>query len=198
MLFLGSKTFPTPGSLERHISDYFGYANAYTSEEKTSYYFESSCEGFRNGTEIFSKMFYEPSFDMKYIKKELNSINSEHEKNINSDSRKLYYIMKDISNPNHPFQSNFGTGNKETLGILDETNLMQSLLTYFNTYYFAANMKLVIYENANIDSIISHVEKRFKNLKVKDLDEFRFSLNQSKLFIEKPFTKDYLVLIIII
>ena len=196
MLFLGSKTYNNPGSLERHLTKYFGYVNAYTSEEKTSYYFESSCEGFRNATDIFSRMFYEPSFDFNYINKEINAINSEHEKNINSDSRKLYYIMKEISNPNHPFQSNFGTGNKYTLGTPDEITLMDSLIKYFNNYYFASNMKLVIYENESIESISTHVENRFKHLKIEDLDEFKQSLNQIKLFIERPFNKNYLVLFI--
>ena len=115
MLFLGSKTYPEPGYLEDYLSSYFGKANAFTSEEKTVFYFELSCDGLTKAVEIFSRMFYEPNFDEKHAFKEIHAINSEHEKNLNSDSRKLYSVMKLVSNPQHPFYSNFGTGNEKTL-----------------------------------------------------------------------------------
>ena len=57
LLFLGSKTYPIPSYFENYLSDNFGGSNAYTEDEKTTYFFQISSKGFTKALKIFSKIF---------------------------------------------------------------------------------------------------------------------------------------------
>ena len=78
--------------------------------------------------------------------RELNAVNSEHEKNILHDLRRFYGLMNHLADPKHPYHK-FGTGNKMTL----ETNLKQTgisvrdeLLKFHQKFYSANIMSLAI------------------------------------------------------
>jgi len=57
----------------------------------------------------FSQFFISPCFDTDSTNRELNAIDSEHQKNILIDSRRIYQIDKITSKNGHVFQK-FGTG----------------------------------------------------------------------------------------
>jgi len=57
----------------------------------------------------FSQFFIEPLFTESGTEREINAVNSEHEKNIPDDDWRMAEIHKKTSNPAHPF-NNFGTG----------------------------------------------------------------------------------------
>jgi len=58
----------------------------------------------------FSRFFSEPLFTASSAEKEINAINSEHEKNKADDNWRLKQLKRSLSVPNHPFNM-FGTGN---------------------------------------------------------------------------------------
>ena len=64
----------------------------------------------------FSQFFLSPLFTESATEREVNAVNSEHEKNIPHDTWRSNQIEKSTANPNHDFFK-FGTGNKETLDI---------------------------------------------------------------------------------
>lgn len=58
----------------------------------------------------FAQFFLCPLFDESCKDREVNAVDSEHEKNLMNDSWRLFQLEKATGNPNHPF-SKFGTGN---------------------------------------------------------------------------------------
>lgn len=57
----------------------------------------------------FSRFFSEPLFAPSTIEKEINAVNSEHDKNKAIDDWRLDQLKKSMADPNHPFNM-FGTG----------------------------------------------------------------------------------------
>jgi len=62
----------------------------------------------------FGSFFSGPLFTESATGRELNAIDSEHAKNLQSDVFRLYELEKDRVNTDHPY-SKFFTGNKVTL-----------------------------------------------------------------------------------
>jgi len=57
----------------------------------------------------FAQFFLEPLFTESATDRELNAVNSEHERNLDDDGWRLSQLEKALSDPNHDF-SKFGTG----------------------------------------------------------------------------------------
>jgi len=149
MLFLGSKTFSKPSEFETHLDNYFGITNAFTEPEKTTFYFELGANGFEKALVMFSRMFAEPLFDMEFMNKEIDAVNSEHNKNLNQDIWKENELIKSLSNPKHPYNK-FHTGNNQTFRQVSLEALNAKLKEYYQKYYIPTNMKLVVMSKSNI------------------------------------------------
>jgi insulysin len=62
------------------------------------------------------------------------------------DAWRMYQVLKNVSDPAHPF-SRFGTGNLHTLKDIPTTqniNIRQTLIEFHDRYYSANIMKLVV------------------------------------------------------
>lgn len=59
----------------------------------------------------FAQFFLCPLFDESCKDREVNAVDSEHEKNLMNDAWRLFQLEKATGNPKHPF-SKFGTGRK--------------------------------------------------------------------------------------
>lgn len=57
----------------------------------------------------FAQFFLCPLFDASCKDREVNAVDSEHEKNVMNDAWRLFQLEKATGNPKHPF-SKFGTG----------------------------------------------------------------------------------------
>lgn len=71
---------------------------------------------------------------------------TEHKKNLQSDSWRIFQLEKSLSNPNHPY-CHFGTGNLETLFDNPKRlgmDIREELLKFHDKYYSANIMKLCI------------------------------------------------------
>lgn len=62
----------------------------------------------------FAQFFLCPLFDESCKDREVNAVDSEHEKNLMNDAWRLFQLEKATGNPSHPF-SKFGTGRKTLL-----------------------------------------------------------------------------------
>lgn len=61
----------------------------------------------------FAQFFLCPLFDESCKDREVNAVDSEHEKNLMNDAWRLFQLEKATGNPKHPF-SKFGTGRKNS------------------------------------------------------------------------------------
>lgn len=149
MLFLGTKNYPEEASFESFLSSNGGSSNAFTDSENTVYYFDITADNDKilgEGLDRFGSFFTGPLFTESSTMRELNAIESENAKNLQSDVFRLYQIEKSRSNSLHPY-SKFYTGNKATL--LDETrkkklDLRTELIKFWSTYYSGDQMALAI------------------------------------------------------
>jgi insulysin len=185
MIFLGSKTYPRPGEFEEHLSNYFGLTNAFTEDEKTTFYFDVGCRGFQKSLIMFSRMFAEPLFDLNYMNKEIDAVNSENEKNLNQDSWKEHQLLKHLADQSHPY-NRFSTGNNITLRIVDKNTLHKRLNNFYNKFYVPSNMRLVVLSNQSLDNIENNIAQYFSDIRLdmqqKDSIQFDDIRNNKKAF----------------
>ena len=160
MLFMGSEKFPDENLYSKELSNYSGSSNAHTSAEETVYYFECLNCGFFKILEIFSRFFIDPLLKEDAINREVNAVNSEHEKNLGNDFRRIYEVFKYNSNPESDFYK-FSTGNLKTLnkkGVYDE------LKKFHKQHYYGINMKLVVYSNSKLEIFENKIKELFKDV----------------------------------
>ena len=133
MLFIGTKKYPETNQYSHFLQKHSGSDNAYTWTQNTNYFFSVEAEYFSIALDMFAHFFIDPLFSVESVMDEMNAVNAEHEKNLHTDSQKLWQLLKNVSNPQHPF-SQFSTGSLETL---NKSNVHDKLLHYFNTSYSA-------------------------------------------------------------
>lgn len=186
MLFLGTEKYPDEGSYNEFLSENGGHSNAYTACENTNYHFEmvvsdkehsvpqtgsDDVAKFKEALDRFSQFFTAPLFTESATDRELNAVHSEHEKNLQSDTRRIYQLKKQISNPAHPY-SRFGTGSKETLFEVprDKNIDVRAALLDFHAKYYSANlMKLCITGPYALDLMQEWVVELFSDIPNNDL-----------------------------
>ena len=169
MLFLGTKEYPDENSFEEFLSANGGSSNAYTASENTCYYFTLQAEAdekLNEGLKRFGSFFTSPLFTEGATGRELNAIESENSKNLQTDSFRVYQINKERQNKDHP-HSKFFTGNKKTL--LDDTkakgiDLRQSLIDFYQKYYSADQMTLAVVGPQSLEKLKSMAEVAFSNI----------------------------------
>jgi len=175
MLFLGSEKYKGADQYSQFIENNGGSSNAHTSISKTWYHFDINSNKFMEALDIFGHFFISPIFNKIFVKNEVSAVNSEHSKNIGSDSWRSLEGMKKILNQDHP-ASRFSTGSLETLlGVTDETrvpdenveHLRKSVKQFFDTKYSADIMKLYIYHNDDSDAIIRSIKAIFGKITIK-------------------------------
>lgn len=167
MMFIGSQKYPEPSKFVDFVSLNGGRFNGFTETTKTAFFYKINKNKFRESFDIFSSVFINPKFDEKYIEKEINSVNSEYERNVQIDSRRKDLIIKDISNKNSIFHK-FSTGNLDTLRI---DNLRSKVVNFFNSNYISKNMFLILYSPDSINEMKDLVEETFDSFDRKGNNE---------------------------
>jgi insulysin len=92
----------------------------------------------------FAQFFISPLFDASSTERELNAVDSENQKNLQSDAWRLDQLEKSTSNASHPYLK-FSTGNLQTLKIEPESkglSVREELLKFHSQYYSANLMTL--------------------------------------------------------
>uniref|UniRef100_A0A4W5RA02 Insulin-degrading enzyme n=2 Tax=Hucho hucho TaxID=62062 RepID=A0A4W5RA02_9TELE len=171
MLFLGTEKYPKENEYSQFLSEHAGSSNAFTSGEHTNYYFDVSHEHLEGALDRFAQFFLCPLFDESCKDREVNAVDSEHEKNLMNDAWRLFQLEKATGNPNHPF-SKFGTGNKltlETRPSKDGINIRQELLKFHSTYYSSNLMGLCVLGRESLDELTTMVVKLFGEVENKNV-----------------------------
>ena len=182
MLFLGTKDYPKEGSFEEFLSSNGGSSNAYTAGEDTVYHFTLQAEAderLKEGLKRFGSFFTSPLFTEGATGRELNAIESENSKNLQSDNFRTYQIEKERQNLDHP-HSKFFTGNKKTL--LEDTkkagiNLREELIQFYNRYYSANQMTLAVVGPQSLDTLKNMVQDAFAKIPNKNVEKPESSWN---------------------
>lgn len=146
MLFLGTEKYPNENDYAKFLSEHGGGSNAATFPDHTNYYFDVVPDQLRNALDRFSQFFLSPLFTEQMTERELNAVNSEHEKNVSSDVWRMDQLDKHTAHTGHPYRK-FGTGNKDTLDVIPKQkgiNVRDELLKFHGKWYSANIMSLAI------------------------------------------------------
>ncbi|KAG7155866.1 Insulin-degrading enzyme-like [Homarus americanus] len=103
------------------------------------------------------------------VDREVNAVNSEHEKNIQNDYWRLAQLEKSTADPEHDF-SKFGTGNKETLDTIpkeDGVNVRDALLQFHAKWYSSNIMALAVLGKESLDELEAMVLELFTGVENK-------------------------------
>lgn len=166
MLFLGTEKYPEEDEFNKFLSQNGGYTNAFTCGEFTNYHFDVKSEAFASTLDRFAQFFISPLFDSSATDRELNAIESEHQKNILNDYWRENYINRMTSKPGHAYGT-FGIGNLETLKTVPtEQNIdIRELLLEFHSKYYSANiMGLAVLGKESLDDLEKMCTPLFMNV----------------------------------
>jgi insulysin len=170
MLFMGSTKYPQENIFLKKVLSSGGMSNAFTSDTATCYFFNVPSFAFLEIADIFSSFLTDPLFNLSSVEREVNAVNSEHQKNLLNDSWKFLQILKLHVNTNHPF-CKFTTGTLTTL-LKNNTKEMQillreALIKFYNTFYSSDLMTLFVYTNS-ISSVEGAIDNMFSKVSIKD------------------------------
>ncbi len=196
MLFLGTQEFPQVGDYEDFLNKNGGGHNAYTSIDHTNYFFDVTHTAFRGALERFSRFFVSPTFDEKYVEREKNAVNSEHEKNLKDDHRREYRFLQLMTDPHHPF-SKFATGDGQTLKNANRDIVMD----FYQKHYSSNLMRLVLMGSVDSQELKKMAIEFFSDIANKKIPEpqygeqlFKNTQNAAIHFVESVRDQDVLKL----
>lgn len=152
MLFLGTRKYPQAGDYPAFISRHGGRYNAYTAPEHTNYFFEIDSGQLSGALDRFSRFFTEPLFNETYVERERNAVDSEYRMRLQDDNRRNLEVYRELMNPNHP-ASVFTVGNHKTLADAEEEPIREELIRFYQRYYSARLMTLVVLGRESLDEL---------------------------------------------
>ncbi|CAB4317113.1 unnamed protein product [Prunus armeniaca] len=166
MLFYASEKYPLEDSYSKYIAEHGGRTNAYTSSEHTNYHFDINVDAFEEALDRFAQFFIKPLMSADATMREIKAVDSENQKNLLSDGWRMNQLQKHLSVADHPYHK-FSTGNWDTLEVRPKAKGLDTrseLIKFYEEYYSANVMHLVIYGKENLDKIQGLVEDKFKEL----------------------------------
>lgn len=153
MLFLGTHKYPSENDYSKFLTQHGGSSNAATFADHTTFYFDVVPEHLGGALDRFAQFFIAPLFTESATEREINAVDSEHEKNIPNDLWRLDQLDKHTADPSHPYHK-FGTGNKQTLHVIPKEkgiNVRDELLKFHDAWYSANIMALAVLGKGNIE-----------------------------------------------
>lgn len=156
MFKMGTKKYPDLDEFNTYLSSNGGSYNAYTARDHTNYQFQIFPHAIEGALERFSDRFVSPLFPEKYVSKEVNAVNSEHQKNILNDYWRIFRIGTLLSRDGHPAKK-FQTGNLETLGDVTRSEVV----SFFEKNYSSNQMALSVLSTQPLDEMEMWVRKYF-------------------------------------
>ncbi|XP_062166020.1 insulin-degrading enzyme-like 1, peroxisomal isoform X1 [Alnus glutinosa] len=170
MLFFASEKYPVENSYRTYITEHGGRTNAFTSSEHTNYHFEVNADGFEEAFDRFAQFFIRPLMSADATMREIKAVDSENQKNLLSDARRMNQLQKHLSKEGHPFHK-FSTGNWDTLEVRPKArgiDTRHELIKFYEENYSANLMHLVVYAKENLDKIQNLVEEKFQDIRNTD------------------------------
>ncbi len=161
MLFLGSKKYPNESYFDDFLSKNGGYSNAYTDTYQTVYYFSVLDNSFEKCIDIMSRFFIDPLFDKNSVDREINAIESEHKKNIQSDTWRFSYLT-DLISKKDSMINKFSTGNLQSL---KKPNVRKEMIKFYKKYYISSNIKVSIISSMALSKTTEFINKYFSSIK---------------------------------
>mmetsp|Transcript_63689 Transcript_63689/g.136886 ORF Transcript_63689/g.136886 Transcript_63689/m.136886 type:complete len:1047 (+) Transcript_63689:167-3307(+) len=162
LLFLGTQKYPDEASFDEFMSRHDGNSNAYTEQERTVFYNEVGYAGFEEAMDRFAQFFIAPLFKGEMVGRELDAVNSEHEKNRPDAGRRLWELLRRTAGEASVL-GRFYTGTADSLRHGDE-EAVAALRRYHDENYCAPRMHLVIVSNLTTAQQLAAAHRHFDGM----------------------------------
>lgn len=195
LLFMGSEKYPEQNDYHSYIQINGGYDNAFTADTMTCYYLALETSFLKKGIEMLSWFFRAPLLNETHINSEMEIIDSEHNKNILSDSWIMDDIFKNFIKDNSKYKK-FGTGNLKSLNNITK----QDIFDFYNKYYTTDNLFICIVDSKNINQMIDEYLIYFQVIPTKLIENDHNRFKKDKLELVKDnliifnSSSDYLII----
>lgn len=126
----------------------------------------------------FAQFFIAPLFNEDATMREMQAVDSENSKNLQSDNWRLQQLARHLGNPAHPY-SRFSVGSLATL--LDGPkakglDIRKALLAFHAQYYSANLMKLVVLSSQPLDTLEQWARAKFSDIPNRDFAAPKWSI----------------------
>ncbi len=189
MLFLGTKEYPEPAAVKSLFEANGGNVQAFTNLSMTTYSFFFADLKPEKGLAHVSAMFKSPLLDQRMIEKEVNAVQAEWLRFTESNRLPLEIVLANESKLD-PGVNVFVWGNQETLKS-GKGGVKAQLQAFFDQYYVAPNMTLVIQGDYSIGQLTEWAVQHFSGINAGDGSllplgqrENPFSLKLSQEFLQ--------------
>ncbi|MCC5827407.1 insulinase family protein [Alkalimonas sp.] len=166
MLFMGTERFPDPDGFINFMSQHGGTYNAFTNQ-LTNYMFEINNSHFDEALDRFSDFFKSPLLLPDYIEKERHAVHSEWSMMRTMDGWAMLALGAKLLG-DHP-ANQFWVGNLETLSDKEGSKLHDELLAFYQNYYSANRMQLVLISPQPLPEMQLLAQRFFADIENKDL-----------------------------
>ena len=173
---MGTEKHPEEDAYNKFLDKNNGFSNAYTDQEVTNFYFNVDCDALFEAIDLFSGFFTCPLFLKDSVEREIQAVDNEHSKNLQSNSSRLSHFINSLALSEHPLhhfrrhtQRNWyiETGDKETLSI---PNIRERAIAFHHAYYTASNMHLVILSSHRYEDLQQHIEALFSCMPIQEAE----------------------------
>ncbi|KKO45932.1 hypothetical protein WG68_07960 [Arsukibacterium ikkense] len=166
MLLLGTKRFPEPESFMRFMNQHGGGFNA-TTNQLTHYMFEVGHQQYDEALDRFAEFFKNPLLLPEQVDKERHAVHSEWSMLQNQD----FWARRALAGKllgEHP-ANRFVVGNLDTLGDKETSTLHAEMKSFYQQYYSANMMKLVLISSQSLEDIAQLAYHYFVDIENKNL-----------------------------
>lgn len=194
--------YPEENNYKKYLAYHSGHSNACTTSTSTNFYFEIAASASTptnskaptpNATQEylplskdesplwgaldrFGQFFISPLFLGDTVDRKTEAVDSENKKKLQGDTWRLHQLNKALSDPNHPYDQ-FSTGSSKTLHddtLARSVQIRDEFIRFYEEYYSANRMKLVVLGRENLDTLGEWVEEIFSKVPNKDLPRERW------------------------
>ncbi|XP_054736065.1 insulin-degrading enzyme isoform X1 [Anastrepha obliqua] len=172
MLFLGTEKYPHENGYTTYLSQSGGSSNAATYPLMTKYHFHVAPDKLNGALDRFAQFFIGPLFTASATEREINAVNSEHEKNLPSDIWRVKQVHKHLAKHDHPY-CKFGSGNKVTLHDIPKSkniDVREELLKFHKKWYSSNIMSLAVLGKESLNDLEDMVIEKFSTIENKNVD----------------------------
>uniref|UniRef100_T1J428 Nardilysin n=1 Tax=Strigamia maritima TaxID=126957 RepID=T1J428_STRMM len=176
MVFMGSEKYPVENAFDALIKRSGGNDNAETDCERTIFYFDVHTKHFRSALDHFAQFFISPLLKIDSMQREMESVDSEFQMNLTSDSLRKQQLLGQLTKVGHPM-SKFMWGNLKTLKTdpaEQKIDVYARLKEFWQTYYSAQYMTLVVQSRETLSTLESWVKESFSQVPNNGLPAFNF------------------------
>uniref|UniRef100_A0A0E0LME8 Uncharacterized protein n=1 Tax=Oryza punctata TaxID=4537 RepID=A0A0E0LME8_ORYPU len=176
MLFYASEKYPMEDDYSKYIAEHGGSTNAFTSRERTNFFFDVNNSCLDDALDRFAQFFIKPLMSSDATLREINAVDSENKKNLLSDPWRMSQLQKHFCSEIHPYHK-FSTGNRDTLLVnpnKEGLDTLDELIKFYNSHYSANLMQLVVYGKESLDNLQTLVENKFSDVRNNGRERFSF------------------------